>query len=171
MDFDQSELRDVIGNFRTLSLFYETNITDLEPLYTLKDSDHTVGDKTYPSLKTIYLSFSDPTEWEFVQAVFGNWRHWERLCGNKKIREFIDQWREEMEIKLRSRAALSLINQSDTKDSAAKWVADAGWRGKRGRPSKAEVERERKIAAGIDTELADHWERVKGEMSGQIKPN
>ena len=29
--YDNSVLKDVIGNFRTLSLFYETNITGLDP--------------------------------------------------------------------------------------------------------------------------------------------
>ena len=47
--YDNSVLKDVIGNFRTLSLFYEINITELEPLFTLKDSDYTVGSSTYPS--------------------------------------------------------------------------------------------------------------------------
>src|SRR5690554_1234851 len=145
MSFDQSQLRDTIGNFRTLSLFFETNITDYEPLYTLKDDNHEVNGKVYPSLKRVYLSFDDPTEWEFVEAVFGNWRHWEKILGNKKLREYIDQWRYELEIKLRSQAIREMVKQSSKKDSAAKWLAEGQWKGKaRGRPTKAEVERERK---------------------------
>lgn len=164
---DKSLLKDVIGNFRTLSLFFEYNQTDMAPIFTLKDYDH----EGCASLKQIYLSFNDPTEWEFVEAVFGNWRHWEKLCNNKMLSPYIDQWRKELEIKLRSQAIRNMISQSKNKDSAAKWLAEGSWKGKRGRPSKEEVERERKIAAGIDNELNEHWERVKEEMSVTSKPN
>lgn len=164
MTFDKSQLKDTIGNFRTMSLFFETNNTNYEALYSLKDYDHEVDGKVYPSLKKIYLQFDDPTEWEFVEAVFGNWRHWERICNNKLISPYIDQWRKELEIKLRSQAIREMVKQSSKKDSAAKWLAEGQWKGKaRGRPTNVEVERERKIAAGIQTDLESHWDRLMGK--------
>ena len=164
MEYDQTKLKDTIGNFRTMSLFFETNNTNYEALYSLKDYDHEVDGKVYPSLKKIYLQFDDPTEWEFVEAVFGNWRHWERICNNKLISPYIDQWRKELEIKLRSQAIREMVKQSSKKDSAAKWLAEGQWKGKaRGRPTNAEVERERKIAAGIQTDLESHWDRLIGK--------
>lgn len=167
LPYNKEDLKDTIGNFRTLSLFFEYNNTDNKPIFTLKDYDH----EGCLSLKQIYLSFDDPTEWDFVQTVFGNWRHWQRIINNRMLRPYIDQWREELEIKLRSQAIREMVKQSKNKDSAAKWIAEGSWKGKRGRPSKEEVERERKIAAGIDDELTEHWERVKEEMSATSKPN
>jgi len=156
----KDRLKDTIGNFRTLSLFYETNITENEAIFTLKDEDYTVNGKTYMSMKQLYLSFDDPTEWEFVQSVLGNWRHWQKLLGNKRIREYIDQWRMELEIKLRSNAVKQMVKHSKNRDGAAKWLAEGSWKGKRGRPSKDEVEREKKIQAGIEQDLDDHWTRL-----------
>ena len=169
--YDNSVLKDVIGNFRTLSLFYETNITDLEPLFTLKDDDYTVGEATYMSMKQIYLSFDDPTEWEFVQSVFGNWRHWQKILGNKRLRSYIDQWRMELEIKLRSQAVRNMVKHSKQRDSAAKWLAEGTWKGKRGRPSKDEVERERKVQAGIEQDLDEHWARLVETEGAPRKAN
>ena len=170
--YNKSDLKDSIGNFRTLSLFYETNSTDQDPIFTLKDDDHTVKGRVLPSLKKIYLEFNDPTEWEFVQSVFGNWRHWERILNNQKLREYVDQWRSEMEIKLRSMAIKSIINHSFEKDSAAKWLAEAGWKPKKvGRPSKKELAREAHIKGQVDDSLLDHWDRVREEVSGNRKPN
>jgi hypothetical protein len=167
----KNQLKDSIGNFRTLSLFYETNITDLSPIFTLKDEDHTVNGKTYMSMKQLYLSFDDPTEWEFVQSVLGNWRHWQKIMGNKRLREYIDQWRMELEIKLRSQAVRNMVKHSKNRDGAAKWLAEGSWKGKRGRPSKDEVERERKVQAGIEQDLDEHWARLVETEGAPSKAN
>jgi hypothetical protein len=171
MEFDQTQLKDTIGNFRTMSLFFETNNTNYEALYSLKDYDHEVDGKMYPSLKKIYLQFEDPTEWEFVEAVFGNWRHWERICNNKLIFPYIEQWRKELEIKLRSKAIRDIVKLSKTKDSAAKWVAEGNWKGKKtGRPTKEVQERE----LNISKEIHEQWERLSKELEQNettTKPN
>ena len=168
---DDNPLRDSINNFRTLSLFLETNTTDLEPLFTLKDDDYRKEGKLYKSMKRIYLSYNDPTEWDFVQDVLGNWRHWERLCNNKIIRSYIDQWRLELEIKLRSQGVRNLYEASGKKADAAKWFAEGAWKGKRGRPSKDEVEREKRVQAGIEQDLDSHWQRLMTGSDEQTKPN
>jgi len=169
---DDNPLRDVIGNFRTLSLFLETNTTNNPAMFTLKDDDYTKDGVNYLSLKQIYLSFDDPTEWEFVQYVFGNWRHWERICKNRILREYIDQWRMEQEIKLRSKGIRSVVGLAKDKESAAKWLAEGKWKNTRGRPSKEEMERQKKIDDGLEAELNDHWERLMSlENNENKRPN
>ena len=158
----RESLKDSIGNFRTLSLFLETNQTNMEAVFTLKDYDHELHGKKYPSLKLIYLQYDDPTEWDFAQEVFGNWRHWEKLCGNSRLKSFIDQWRSELEIKIRSNAIKEIIKQSKNKDTAARWVAEKGWNKSPGRPSKKEKEQEDKVTEQIDYSLREHWERMNG---------
>ena len=44
--------------------------------------------------------------------------------------------------------------------SAAKYLAEKGYQKKAGRPSKEEVAREIKIAAGVKQELQDDMERI-----------
>ncbi len=155
-------LKDKSGNFRTLSLFLETNQTDMQAVFTLKDYDHELRGVEYPSLKLIYLSYDDPTEWEFAQDVFGNWRHWEKICGNARLRQWINQWREEQEVKIRSQAIREMLKHSKNRDSAAKWVAEKGWDKSLGRPTKKQLEQEEKVSEKIDFTLREHWERMNG---------
>lgn len=147
---------DTMGKYRTQSLFLELGYGD-EAVYTLKDYDHELNGKTYYSLKRLYLECEDPTEYEFANTHLLGWKHWQRMCENKVIRKHIDEWREELEVKLRSEAILEAIKQARGGTfQAAKWVADRGWNTRAaGRPSKAEVEHEKKIMARIDNEYGE----------------
>ncbi len=152
---------DSMGKYRTQSLFLELGYGD-DAQFTLKDIDHEHGGKTYPSLKRLYLECEDPTEYEFANLHLLGWKHWQRMCENKVIRKHIDEWREELEVKLRSQAILEAIKQARNGTfQAAKWVADRGWNTRAaGRPTKAEVEQEKKIMARIDSEYGDDVVRM-----------
>ena len=144
-----------MGKFRTQSLFLELGY-GADALFTLKDQDHEHDGTTYLSMKRLYLEFEDPTEYEFANTVLLGWKHWQRMCENKVIRKHIDEWREELEVKLRSQAIRDAIQEAKKGHfQAAKWVADRGWstRGA-GRPSKADVEHEKKVQARIDNEYS-----------------
>lgn len=149
----QETMLDSMGKFRTQSLFLELGY-GTEALFTLKDQDHEHDGKTYPSMKRLYLEFEDPTEYEFANTVLLNWKHWQRMCENKVIRKHIDEWREELEVKLRSQAIRDAIQEAKKGHfQAAKWVADRGWstRGA-GRPTKAEIEHEKRVQSKITNE-------------------
>lgn len=157
-------LIDKMGRYRTQSLFRETaySIKDASPLWTLKEQD---PQGILPSLRQIYMELADPTEYEFAQLCFGSWRHLEHLCTIEWFKPYIQEYRDELEVKLRAQAVRQI--QSQAKDpkgtSAAKYLAEAGWKGKkakRGRPSKAEVEGELKRQAEIDTELEEDATRT-----------
>ena len=144
---------DKMGKYRTQSLFLELGY-GTEALFTLKDQDHEHDGKIYPSMKRLYLEFEDPTEYEFANTVLLNWKHWQRMCENKVIRKHIDEWREELEVKLRSQAIRDAIQEAKKGHfQAAKWVADRGWstRGA-GRPTKAEIEHEKRVQSKITNE-------------------
>ena len=146
---------DSMGKFRTQSLFLELGY-GTDALFTLKDQDHEHEGTVYKSLKRLYLEFEDPTEYEFANTVLLGWRHWQRMCENKVIRKHIDEWREELEVKLRSQAIRDAIQEAKKGHfQAAKWVADRGWstRGA-GRPSKADIEHEKKVQSRIDNEYS-----------------
>lgn len=169
-----SDLKDSMGRYRTQSLFWEFAFLNkerenvLEPLFTLKDYDLVKGEVTYPSLKTIYMTYDHVPgfEYEFALDVFGSWDHWNKLASETipAIRNTIKEWREELEIKLKAQAIKSLIQTSRIDDvkgfNAAKYLADKGYAPTRGRPSKEEVEREKKVQAGVSKELEADMERL-----------
>ena len=153
---------DSVGRSLTQSMFLEVGYSDAA-LYTLKDVDHEYNGKIYPSLKRLYLLEEDPTEYEFAVKYLLGWKHWQRLCENKLLRRSIDEWRAELEIKLRSRAVKEMIKSSASgKIVASKWLADKGWaqRGA-GRPTKAEVEGEKALLATVAEEFNEDVQRLK----------
>ena len=155
------QLKDKMDRYRTQSLFWEMNVTSMPPLFSLKDYDHTVKGVTYPSLKKIFLEVADPTEYEFAIAIFGSWPHWQRICSNRMIGDVIAAWREELQIKLVSEAVKNVAKQA-AKGSvqASTWLAKRSWETSRGRPSKIEVDKEKRIAAGVNMEIDEDMERL-----------
>jgi hypothetical protein len=159
----KGRFKDSVGRYRTQSLFREMNSGkgEFDPLYTLKDED---PKGKLPSLKQMYLEANDPTEYEFAIAAFGEWHHWDILSKLAWMEEYVYQWREELEIKMRSDAVKIIIKEAQTgkgKYNAAKFLSDAGWKSKtRGRPTEAERKRQAKIQAGIDVSIAEDLERI-----------
>ena len=147
----KADLVDTMGKPVTQSLFLEIGYSDLA-VYTLKDDHYTYNGKLYPSLKKLFIEMGDPTEYSFANTYLLGWRHWKRLCENKIVRKHIDEWREELEVKLRCEGILAAIDQARGGTfQAAKWLADRGWdkRGA-GRPSKEEMEREKEFLRKVD---------------------
>lgn len=162
-------LKDSQGKFRTNSLFLEPNYADTveTALFTLKEDDHTYNGKLFLSLKKIYLTFSDPTEYEFAKNVFGSWDHWQKIRNNQVLRPFIDAWEAELEVKLRSAAVINMISLSQDPEmknfGAMKWASEGGWKEvKRGRVSKKEKEQEVRREAGIVRSINEDLARMGG---------
>jgi hypothetical protein len=133
------------GRILTTSLFLETNYDADVALYTLKDYDHEYQGKIYPSLGKAYIEMEDPTEYAFTKKYLGSWQQWQRMLKNKALMVYIQQWREELEVHLRSQAIRNMIDMACSEDgnfSAAKYLAEYSWeKRKAGRPSKEEVSR------------------------------
>src|SRR3546814_11279720 len=71
-----------------------------------------------------------PTEYEFANKHLANWNHWKRLLANVIIRRYIDEWREELELKMKAKAVRemqALVNSENGKFKAAKYLDDKGW--------------------------------------------
>lgn len=159
-------LKDHDGRWRTASLFYEKRNEAMTPLWTLKDEDYEVDGITYPSLKKIYFSYDHTPglEYEFAKETFNSWDHWVKLC-NSGLRAIFAEWREELDIKLKANSIRSIIKATKRGDaagvSAARYIAEKGYAPKRGRPSKEELERTKRIEAGVEKELEDDLERMK----------
>lgn len=163
----QPQMRATNGKPLTRSLFVEEAQGFTGAMFTLKDRNHEKDGKLYYSLKNIYLSYDHVPgyEYEFAKDVFGSWDHWQYLCSAaEKVREHVESWRDEQAIKLQARALQAMLKTAMFEGSkgtpAARYLADKGWQVKRGRPSKDEVEREKKLAAGVDREVKEDLERL-----------
>lgn len=152
---NKESLKDVKGRPLTQSLFLEINYDPEVAVYTLKDYDHEYDGKIYPSLKRLYLNMEDPVEYEFASTYLLGWKHWLRICENKLFKDTVEEWREELQLKIRSQAIKDIIDMTADEKSfqAAKWLADRGWDKRRaGRPSKEEIAKEKRIQERLNDE-------------------
>jgi hypothetical protein len=151
---DKTKMKDVMGRPLTQSLFLEPNYNDYA-IYTLDGEDKTYKGKVYPSLKRLYLNATDPTEYEFATTYLIDWPHWKRLCGNAIILRHIEEWREELDLKMRAEAVRTMQDLSEDNAQAAKWLAERGWDRKgAGRPKKEETVKERQIQDRLEEEFS-----------------
>lgn len=164
MTIDKEQLQDTMGRPLTQSLFLELGYSEYS-VYTLKEQDYAYKGKNYPSLKRLYLKEEDVTEYEFATKHLLGWQHWKRLCENKQIRKHIDDWREELELKIRSQAIRDMQGLCASENgnfSAAKFLADRGWEKRApGRPSKIDKEKEDRLADRLSDEFAADVIRLK----------
>ena len=157
----RDQLLDSFDKPMTQMLFLETTYSD-RAIYSLKDIDYVYKDKLYPSIKRLYLEMEDPVEYEFANTYFLSMSHWLRIYSNKLLTSHIDQWRHELELKLRSRATKQIQKQA-AKGSyqAIKWLADKGWDVRpAGRPSTEDIARETKIQKDIQDEFSEDYGRL-----------
>ena len=167
-------LKDSRNRYRTMSLFREFYLSEVEPLWTLQDED---PQGVLPSLKKLYMDIADPTEYEFALQAFGSWKHWLKIKNSKAIKVLLEDWPIELEVKLRSEGIKGVIKEAESgksKFNAAKFLANADWKSttsKRGRPSKEEVDRERKIAAKLNSEFSQDAERIGLQVIQGSKDN
>lgn len=163
MEIDKSKMKDEGGKPYTQSLFLEPLYNTEFAIYTMKSEDHIHKGVYYPSIKRLYLEMEDVTEYDFANTYFLDWDHWLRLNENKLIRTYIDKWRTELEMKLRSKAIKGMLKQADTGSyQALKFLADRGWINRAaGRPSKLEQEAEKAKNESIADEFAADFDRIR----------
>jgi hypothetical protein len=152
------------GKYFIKALFLEKSYDDTtNVLFTLKEEDFVYKGVKLISLKKKYMSYDHipGAEYEFASTELGGWRHWNMICNSSVMAEEVQEWRRELEVKLRAGAVKEVIKVSkgDKGFQAAKWLAEGGYKSKtRGRPSKDEVNKEIEIQAEIMSTL-DDWEK------------
>jgi len=162
MKIDKSKFKDTMGRPLTQSLFLEPNYNVDYAFYTLDGEDKTYKGKVYPSLKRLYLDCMDPTEYEFASTYLIDWPHWKRLCTNAIILRHIEDWREELELKIRAEGVRMMMDLSEDNAQAAKWIAEKGWDKKTaGRPRKEDLARDRRIQEDLDNEFGADIARLE----------
>lgn len=153
--------KDKMGRFITQGLFIDFRYDETYAVYTLEDEDKDYKGNKYPSLKRLFLEMEDPTQYNFANKYLYNWDHWLAIKNNRELYKYIERWEEELEIRIRAKGVKKLMELSGKGNyNAAKWVADGSWETKRGRPSKAEKEHERKIRERAAIEAEEETARV-----------
>jgi hypothetical protein len=166
----RSDFLDSMGRYKTQSLFLETAY-DSEAFFTFDDVDKVYKGKTYTSLKRLYLEMEDVTEYAFADAHLAGWNHWKKICGNSAIREHIEDWRYELELKLTARAMSKIKEMAEEGNyNAAKYIANKEYSSGKGRPTKADKEAALKRATltedSTKAEGARILELIKGKSNG-----
>lgn len=170
MTVDKSNFKDEKNRYIVQGLFLEDRYNTDLAVYTLDGVDKTYKGKVYPSLKRLYLEVGDPEEYLFAEKHLFDWPHWMRLCKNQWLKPHIEQWREELNLSLRSEGIATLIDLAinDKSYQAAKWLADEGWiKNKRGRPSKEELEGELKKRADIQEQFKEDFQLLELHKGGK----
>ena len=161
-----SRFKNSSGAFLLRAMFFETTLADKsQVVYTLKDEDH----EGFPSLYKLYLSCSDLTEYEFANQHLGGWDHWLKLQECGWFKPYLQRWRQELILKHKAEALKRVISEARSSSrnafAANKFLVQEGWKqpeekAKRGRPSKAEIERSKKELLEFDSELSEAANRL-----------
>ena len=155
----------------TKSLFVEHySLTLAFPMFTLKDKDYLYKGKLLPSLYRLYMEEEDLTEFSFAHKHLESYDHWQQIVNCEWFKPYIQRWRTELELKIKSRALKNIqaeaAGQTKTSFIANKWLAERGWVDKttepnrRGRPSKEEINRRLQEEAFNNKEIEDDLKRL-----------
>lgn len=171
-----NKFRSPTNTLYTKGLFYETTLADKSTVvYTLKDWDHPVEQPSgetivYPSLYKLYLQCNDPTEYSFATQCLDGLYHWETLQECSWFKPYIDRWRRELELRMKSQALSRVMSEakSTSKNALAanKYLLERGWEPKegqgarRGRPSKEEIKQAASEAAKASETLSEDYQRI-----------
>jgi hypothetical protein len=150
---DRTKFHDAMGRRVTIGLFKEFERPDMKfrPFCSLAE------------WKEVFLNKRDPSEYAAAMELVGDWPHWLEIRNHPLIKKHVDQWVEELHVKLKSEAIGRLVEHamSPGGTAAAKWLAEKGYNEKKsaGRPSTKE-----EIAAPspVDDDIARLGLRVVG---------
>jgi hypothetical protein len=149
-------------------LFLEMNLESPDRiLYTIKSEDY----QGYPSFYRLYMESveHDPLEYDFANTYLDGWEHWEKLQEAEWFKPYIEKWRREADIRLKSRALRRVLRESksDSREAlaASRYLIEKGWvdkdtKTKRGRPSKEEIKKEVDRQVEMENRLQADMQRI-----------
>jgi len=156
--------KDTVGRWLTKSLFYEANDYKIDgAMFTLGDQDITVKGKKLISLRKRFVDSDDPTGWTIAQEFLGGYSHWDAICNSASLKNEVEKWQEELEVKLRSLGLANTIKSARSGNfNASKFLTEKGWvKRVAGRPTKEEITREMKVQARIQDAFEDDLKRME----------
>lgn len=144
--------KDKMNRWITSGLFEETALNSKEfVLFTMEDA------------KNKFVECNDMTGYIFAKKHLGGWQHWKALLASPVLRDYIEEWMDELEVKVRSEAILRLQEDAAKGNyNSNKYLADRGWDlRKAGRPSKEEIEKNINKETKMRESISGFLTRVK----------
>jgi hypothetical protein len=163
---DKRKLLGAGGMRLVKQLFVENNIGEYDnAVYTMHREDEVVGDKVYPSLHRLYVESNDITEARFVADHLYDWQQWEQLANSHTYRDEIARWRTDLKAKITGELVDSLLedakSSSRSSKSSAKYLVDRLTKGKRGKPTTANIATNDEKVKTITSEVASDMKRLQ----------
>ena len=120
----------------------------------------------------VFLKLEDMTEYRPALKLVGTWREWQRIKRDwPSFCNYLDDWKAELTVKLRSKALSKIQELVEGDDSkalqASKFIAEEGWEAKRGkgRPTKIERVRAAKEIAKEASETKEEADRIEEALT------
>lgn len=170
---DKKNFKNSSGAYITKSLFMEFELAEkVHSVYTLKDQDHTLSGKTYPSLRRLFVESEDLTEYSFAVTHLAGWPHWKKITEQEWFKPYLAEWREELLIRVKSHALKRVKQKAEEKGKDA-LVADKillTWQTpekveKVGRPTKEKIRFEADKLFKQESEIDADFERILGGLN------
>lgn len=160
-----NKYRSESGQLLIATLFLERKYRTEYAIYSLSDVDKEYNGRIYPSLYQLYMEMSDVTEYEFANRYFESYQHWDAICQEAWFQPYISRWRKELELKIKSKALLEIIEQAKSTDPKKRFEANKylyekvyiGDGSTRGRPSKKQVKEEAAKQAKEQKIIDEHF--------------
>lgn len=106
----------------------------------------------------------DPVEYDFANEYLLGWQHWKRLQANKLFTSMVEEWREELELKMRSSSLKSILDLAVERENfqAHKYIVEKAWdKRASGRPPKKAQEREDRLLDAINNDYEEDIQRLQ----------
>jgi hypothetical protein len=165
-----SRFKNASGAWLTKQLFIEYAQEDKSlSKFSLKGYDHEYRGMIYPSLRRLYVESMDPTEFIFAENHLGGWEHWKAICNQSWFKEYLSDWREELETKIRAHALLRIrqtaSNSSKDALQANRLLLQGGWKlpdekSSVGRPTKEKIKEEAQKMFKDQNEFSEDFNRI-----------
>ncbi len=156
------------GNGPVRPLFVEGNRPEdrekgIEPIFSLQE------------FRKVFIEMEDPTEYRPAIFLVADWLVWRNFKRDWPLfRREVEQWKEEVDMKLRSKAIQSIITSAkEGSVQASTYLANAKYITKKGRKTKEDKAKEDRIKATIQREMDSELSEVEEylEKKNVIKLN
>ena len=161
--FTHEQLYNENNILRKKSLFWELSYSEPEHcIMTLKPEDF----KGYKSLYKLFMSLTedDPTEYTFALTVFGSWRTWQKLQTQPKFAVHLKEWREEVQLRIKSKAIVAIAKEAPQNYQAAKYLLENNMLTKDGFNSYHTNEKPQKTSKATKSKALDSIEEEEARV-------
>lgn len=148
----ENKFKDPCNRWLTSGLFIETAGPNKDfILFSLEEA------------KELFLETGDITGYRFATEHLGGWQHFKAMEASPVLRDIIEEWKEELEVKIRAENLLDIQeNAKGGHYQAQKYLVDRGWeQNPKGRPSKVDKEKHLRKEEKLRSQVSEFLRPIK----------